>query len=101
MSKIYTREKVINGKKYVCQFNGISAALRAVDESYIEGTNTTSLEKLSQYLFENVVVEPKGLSADSFDSLEEFNAVISFARGVMQGDFRNKEEQSGTQKASE
>ena len=31
--KFYTVEKEINGKKYVAQFNGISAAIEAVDNS--------------------------------------------------------------------
>lgn len=100
MAKIYTVDKEINGVKYVCQFNGISAALKAVDDSYIEGTNNTSVEKLAKYLFANVVVEPKGLTADDFDSMEEFNEVISFARQVMQGDFREKKVESATKTAS-
>lgn len=89
-AKFYQAEKEIYGKKYVAQFNGISAALRAVDACYIDGTSTTSVEKLSSYLLANVIVEPKGLTADDFDSMEEFNEVISFAREVMQGDFRNE-----------
>lgn len=92
MAKFYNVEKEINGKKYVAQFNGISAALKAVDDSYIEGTNNTSLSKLAKYLFENVIVEPKGLTADDFDSMEEFNEVVSFAREVMQGDFREEKD---------
>lgn len=88
--KPYTVEKEIRGKKYVFQFNGLSAALRAVDESYIPGTTNTSVEKLATYLFENVVVQPKGLSIDDFDSMEEFNEVISVARQVMSGDFRKE-----------
>ena len=88
--KPYTVTKKINGKEYKAQFNGISAALDAVDNSYIEGTNNTSVAKLSKYLFENVIVEPAGLTADDFDSMEEFNAVVGFAREVMQGDFRDK-----------
>lgn len=91
MAKFYTVEKEINGKKYVAQFNGISAALKAVDDSYIEGTNNTSVEKLSKYLFDHVIVEPKGLTADDFESMESFNQVISFARQVMQGDLRPSE----------
>lgn len=86
--KFYTVEKEIDGVNYVCQFNGISAALRAVDASYIEGTSNTSVEKLSNYLFANVVVEPKGLTADDFDSMETFNEVIAFARQVMQGELK-------------
>lgn len=97
--RFYTVKKVICGREYVAQFSGISAALRAVDASYIDGTNTTSVEKLAHYLFENIIVEPKGLTADDFDTLEEFNEVVAFARGVMQGEFRAKAE-PGTAKAS-
>ena len=100
MAKFYTVNKEINGTNYVCQFNGISAALRAVDESYIEGTNNTSVEKLATYLFDHVVVEPKGLTIDDFESMEEFNEVIGFARQVMQGDFREKKDTGATKKAS-
>lgn len=89
-NKFYTVEKEINGVKYVAQFNGLSCALRAVDQSYIEGTNNTSVETLAKYLFENVIVEPKGLTIDDFDTIEEFNEVTKWAREVMQGKFRDK-----------
>jgi hypothetical protein len=88
--KFYTVEKEINGKKYVAQFNGISAAIEAVDNSYIDGSSNVSMAKLSKYLLENVIVEPKGLTADDFDTMDEFSDVISWAREVMQGDFRDK-----------
>ena len=101
MVKPYTVEKEINGKKYVAQFNGISAALNAVDSSYIDGTNTTSVSKLAKYLFEHVIVEPKGLAADDFDTMDEFNDVVAFAREVMQGNFREKKEQKATRTKSE
>ena len=83
--KFYTVNKTIGETVYVAQFNGISAALKAIDASYIEGTSNTSLAKLSEYLLSNVIVEPKGLTADDFGSMEEFNEVIAFAREVMQG----------------
>lgn len=89
-NKFYTVEKVINGTRYTAQFAGISTALRAVDSSYIEGTNNTSTEKLAKFLFENIIVEPKGLSIDDFEDMETFNEVVSFAREVMSGDFREK-----------
>lgn len=98
--KPYTVTKEIEGKEYVFQFNGLSAALRAVDESYIPGTTNTSVEKLANYLFENVVVQPKGLTIDDFDSMEEFNAVISVAREVMSGDFRGQEDKGGAKEKS-
>lgn len=100
MAKFYTVKKEINGVTYIAQFNGISAALKAVDNSYIEGTNNTSVEKLSKYLFENIIVEPKGLTPDSFESMEEFNEVVTFAREVMQGDFREKKDEKSIKEAS-
>ena len=89
-NKFYKAEKEINGKKYVAQFNGLSAAIRAVDQSYIEGSNNTSVEKLSAYIFENVIVEPKGLTIDDFDTIDEFNKVVDFGKEVMYGNFRDK-----------
>lgn len=96
----YTVKKTIGGVEYTAQFNGISAALEAVDNSYIEGTNNTSVMKLAKYLFENVIVMPKGLTPDDFDSMEEFNDVVSFAREVMQGDFREKKNEEPTKTTS-
>ncbi len=101
-NKFYTAKKTINGKEYTAQFNGISASLEAIDKSYIDGTNTTSMVKLSKYLLENVIVEPTGLTPDSFENMNEFNEVITFAREVMQGDFRNEEnEGTATKKSKE
>lgn len=90
--KPYVVEKKINGKTYKAVFSGMSAALRALDNSYInvDGNNVTSIEKLANYLFENVITEPANLSIDDFDDMTEFNEVVSFAREVMQGEFRNK-----------
>ena len=96
--KFYTVEKEINGTNYVAQFNGLSCALRAVDQSYIEGSNNTSIEALSKYIFDNVIVEPKGLTIDDFDSMEEFNAVVTFGREVMQGKFRDEAANKATAK---
>lgn len=88
-NKFYSVTKEIKGTTYVAQFNGLSAALRAVDSTYIEGTNNTSTEAFTQYLFDNVIVEPKGLEIDDFNDLQELNEVTKFAREVMQGKFRN------------
>lgn len=87
MANFYVAEKKIGNTVYKAQFNGIGAALRAVDNSYIDGTSNTSLEKLSKYLFENVIVEPKNLTPDSFDNMDDFNEVVTFAREVMQGTY--------------
>lgn len=96
--KFYQRTKVINGKEYTAQFNGLSAALTAIDESYIDGSENMSMVKLSKYIFENVIVEPSGLTADDFETMEEFNEVMRFGREVMQGKFRNQKNK-GTEEA--
>lgn len=96
MAKNYTIKKEIHGKEYTAQFNGISTALAAVDSCYIDDSNNLSTAKMAKYLLEHVVVEPKGLTPDDFDSLEELNAVTSFAREVMQGNFREEAQQSAT-----
>ena len=100
MANMYTVKKTINGREYTAQFNGISAALEAVDNSYIEGTSNTSLKKMARYLFENVIVSPSNLSIDDFEDMEEFNEVISFAREVMQGNFREKKDEKPAKETS-
>lgn len=99
-TKFYTVTKEINGTEYTFQFNGISAALKAVDSSYIDGTNTTSVEKLANYLFANVVVSPKGLTIDDFDNMDTFNEVVTTAREVMQGNFRAEKDESAAKGTS-
>ena len=95
-NKFYTKEKEINGVKYVAQFSGLSSAMRAIDESYIDNNSSNvSIFKISKYVFENVIVEPTGLTADDFDSMEELNEVVRFGMDVMQGKFRSENE-SGT-----
>ncbi len=97
MSKFYTAKKTIRGTEYTAQFNGISAALSAVDNSYIDGSNNLSNLKLANYIFENVIVEPKGLTPDDFDNMDEFNEVVAFGREVMQGNFREKTDEKPTE----
>ena len=96
MANIYEVTKKINGKNYTAQFSGISTALTAVDSSYIEGTQNTSVAKMSDFLFKNVITEPQGLTPDSFDDMDEFNEVVTFAREVMQGKFRKEANKTAT-----
>lgn len=100
MAKFYQVDKEINGVKYTAQFNGISAALKAVDESYIENSSNTSTMKMAEYLFKHVIVEPKGLTPDDFESMEDFNEVIAFARKVMQGEFRDEKDKEAAKTES-
>lgn len=83
--KHYTVEKEINGKKYTAQFAGLSVAMRSVDETYIAGTNINSIAKTAEFLFKYVIVEPKGLTVDDFDTADEINEVMNFAKAVMEG----------------
>lgn len=92
----YSVKKKINGKEYTAQFNGVSQALRSIDESYLPNSKNTSMEKITRYVLENVIVEPSGLTADDFDSVEELNAVTDWGIDVMNGKFRpGKESKSG------
>lgn len=84
MAKPYTVKKEFDGVMYTFQFNGITAAMEALDESYIDGSSNISLKKLNKYLLENVVVDPK-VTMDDFEDVEKLNAVTAFARKVMQG----------------
>lgn len=93
MAKFYQVKKEINGVEYTAQFNGISAALEALDDSYVDGTSNTSGLKLANYVLENVIVDPK-VKVDDFDSMEELNAVVKFGSQVMQGKFRQKPDES-------
>lgn len=90
-NKFYTVKKEINGVTYTAQFNGLSTALRAVDNSYIEGSGNTSSEKFAKYILENVIVDPK-MDIDDFESTDELNEVVKFGREVMQGNFRDKKD---------
>lgn len=94
MAKHYTVKKEINGQEYTAQFNGISAALDALDGSYIDDSKVTSTKKLSKYVFEHVIVDPPKLTADDFEDMETFNEVVKFGIDVMQGKFRNSKDES-------
>lgn len=92
-NKFYTREKEINGKKYVAQFNGLSSALKAIDESHIDNNSSNiAISKIAPYVLENVIVDPANLTVDDFDTIEELNDVITFGMEVMQGKFRDEDE---------
>lgn len=92
MANHYQVEKEINGVKYVAQFGGVQLAAEALDQCYIsENSSNISSVKMSEFLFKHIIVEPKGLSFDDFETVEEMNAVTSFARDVMQGKFRDQQ----------
>ena len=95
--KPYTVTKEINKTKYTAQFNGISEAVKALDDWRKDNENI-SIEKMSNYILEHVIVEPKGLDMDSFDSMDELNEVVAFGREVMQGNFREQANEGAASK---
>lgn len=75
-------EKEINGTKFIAQFNGVSAMLDATNEA--DGDN----KKMVEYLFKNVLVEPKIDDMDEYfaTDVDFMNEVVSFASAVMRAD---------------
>ena len=99
MEKFKQVKKVIDGVEYTAQFNGLSAALEAMDNSYIDGTSNTSVVKLNKYILENVIVDPK-CEIDDFEDANKLNAVVAFGREVMQGTFRETPVKGGAKAES-
>lgn len=97
MANNYQITKEIRGKNYTAQYAGIRVAMRMIDETYIEGSKNTSMEKLAEFVFEHGIVEPKGLSIDDFDNMEELNEVVSFGSDVIQAKFRDEAKQSAAE----
>jgi hypothetical protein len=94
MEKFKQVKKTIDGTEYTAQFNGLSAALQAVDDSYIDGSSNTSTFKMAKYVLENVIVSPRK-EVDDFENAEALNKVIDFGREVMQGTFRETQDKGG------
>lgn len=74
MSKHYTVTEEIYGRNIVAQFSGISTGVRATDKCTVDGSDNMSMEKLANYLFEYVIVEPK-LSIKDFGADKIGNTV--------------------------
>lgn len=89
-NKFYQVKKTIGGVEYTAQFNGLSYALKTVDDSYIDDSSNISSEKFAQTILSDVIVDPHGLTPDDFDTMDNLNEVVRFGREVMQGKFRDK-----------
>lgn len=92
MAKNYKITKTIDGVEYTAQFAGCSVALRATDECKDKDGNLSNY-KTSQYLLDNVIVEPRGLSVDDFDDVEKLGNVTAFAGEVMSGKLKPEDEE--------
>jgi len=96
-NKQYTVTKKINGRDYTAQYSGLSTAMRLVDESYIDGSSNLSITKIAEYVFRYGIVEPKGLTIDDFETMDELNEVVAFGRDVIQGKFRETVDPGATE----
>ena len=102
-NKYYTKEKEINGVKYVAQFNGMSQLYDMINATrmVVDGVVTSDAKKVNEFILENVIVEPAHLTIDDFEDFEEMQEVINFGSNVMRGKFRNKDEKSAKAGRSE
>lgn len=92
IDKVKQYTETINGVAYTAQFYGCRVALEAEKVYTDERTGRVDKIKLYDYLFENVIVSPSGLSIDSFDDLDELDEVAAFAIKVLRNRFRPKNE---------
>lgn len=88
-TKFYQRKKEINGVEYTAQFNGLSAWLRCVDQSYIDGSSNTSTELLSENILKMGLIDPK-VTVDDFEDQDSLQEVTRFVQDVMKGKFREE-----------
>ncbi len=99
MANNYIVTKKIRGKEYKAQYSGLSTATNMIDNCYIDGSSNLSITKLAEYVFNYGIVEPKGLTVDDFETMEELNEVVAFGRDTIQGKFR-EEADTGAAKAA-
>ncbi len=95
IKRFYQRKKVIGGVEYTAQFNGLSAAMKIVDNNYVsDKSSNISVASMSQYVLDNFIVTPKGLKVDDFEDMDVLNEVVKFATEVAQGKFRDTQDET-------
>lgn len=79
--KPITVTETIDGKKYTAQFCGVSGVCKISNYE-------NDVEKLVDFLFENVIVEPKISDIDEYFGVKvkHMNKVIEFAKQVLSAD---------------
>lgn len=85
-------KNTINGVEYTAQYHGLRNALEA-EKVYTDGrTGRVDKIKLYDYIFENVIVSPSGLSIESFTDLTELDEVAMFGVQVLRNRFQPTDE---------
>lgn len=89
-------KKTIAGTEYTAQFYGLRTAMKAHKACRDDiNPRLQDSEKLADYVLTNVIVDPPGLSIESFDDFDILNEVVSFGTSVLNNKFR-PEEETGT-----
>lgn len=97
MSGNYTQhKKEINGVVYTAQFNTLREAIKAKKIYQDSVTGRIDTEKLYDYIFQNVIVDPPGLTIEDFDDLDELSEVALFGTQVLNNRFRETGTDKGT-----
>lgn len=93
MAKVqpYKVTKEIDGVKYTAQFSGASMALQALDAAS-DGNGGRSEMKYAEFLLKNIVVNPKNIDMDAFDTYEKLSNVTTFAASVMRGELADEKD---------
>lgn len=101
MAKVnfYTETETIDGVKYVAQFNGARTAAKFTDQTTRDDGKGQSIEKTADFVFENVIVEPK-VTLDDFEDMEVAGKVVAFGVEVMMGTYRKKKNISTNKETS-
>lgn len=88
----------VNETEYTFQFNGLRAADRAI-KTVTDSKGDIDIEKMRDYLFENVVVKPAHIDYDEyFESADELDEVTKVATEVMRGKFRTEKKDKAPNK---
>ncbi len=90
----YTVDKTIGGVNYKAQFTGLSHKykMNAKSKVAVSGLVDVDEEKMVSFLLTEVIVDPPGLTIDSFEDADTLDEVIKFAADVMNGRFRNEKD---------
>ncbi len=88
-----------NKFKVFAQFNGIALAAEMSDAVKDKNGNF-SMQKAAKFAFDNILVEPKGTTMDSFDDMDTMVEVVTFCMSVANGQFRNKKDGGTTAEKS-
>lgn len=90
-------KKTINGVEYKAVWRGMAYTIECMEKCKIKGTDILSPDKLSEIVFDNIIVSPK-VSVDDFGDMETFSEVFEFGKSVLLGTFEKEKTKSQLKK---